>query len=224
VIEPCCGSDVGNTVLRRDEAPSPHVQAPPAPAAAARGRYDQKVVILTWDSAETPAPEPYFAARPIWTKRRRREPWAPPSCGDGVMGFEQLVRQSELPRMPRYFFDTYDGRFDLIDEEGHELPDRAAARREATRALAEMAADGLSQARSRIFRLQIRDGADSGSKPRSTTDAAKFLTTLRNHLARLEQPPVCDVGRVRAFPLCVLDPAHAARDHLWVANHPVRGP
>jgi hypothetical protein len=61
--------------------------------------------------------------------------------------------------MPRYFFDTYDGRFDLIDEEGHELPDRAAARREATRALAEMAADGLSQARSRIFRLQIRDGS-----------------------------------------------------------------
>lgn len=45
--------------------------------------------------------------------------------------------------MPRYFFDTDDGRLAVRDDEGLQFPDDQAARDEASRAMADLAKDYL---------------------------------------------------------------------------------
>ncbi|MBB3019521.1 hypothetical protein FHR70_002586 [Microvirga lupini] len=58
--------------------------------------------------------------------------------------------------MPRYFFDTYDGERFFPDEEGQELEDTEAAKREAERALSDMARDGLPDGDQRSFIVSVR--------------------------------------------------------------------
>lgn len=57
----------------------------------------------------------------------------------------------------RFFFDTFDGREFLRDTEGLALSDLAHARREAFRALADMAAEGVGQGQLRKLSITIRD-------------------------------------------------------------------
>ena len=59
--------------------------------------------------------------------------------------------------MPRYFIDTDDGEQHVQDEEGFELADAAAARREATTSLSEMAYDMTPDGDQRTFSALVRD-------------------------------------------------------------------
>ena len=59
--------------------------------------------------------------------------------------------------MPRYFFDTDDGDLGIRDDEGYELPDDAAARREAMSALPDMARDKLPDGDRRTFSAVVKD-------------------------------------------------------------------
>ncbi|MCB5177060.1 MULTISPECIES: DUF6894 family protein [Microvirga] len=61
--------------------------------------------------------------------------------------------------MPRYFFDTYDGERFFRDEEGLELDGLEAARREARRALPDMASDHLPEGDQRVFIVSVRTEA-----------------------------------------------------------------
>ena len=69
---------------------------------------------------------------------------------------------STIPSMPRvrampcYFIDTDDGRLHVIDDEGHDLADPAAARDLAHEALSNMARDGLTGAERRGFSARVR--------------------------------------------------------------------
>lgn len=60
--------------------------------------------------------------------------------------------------MTRYYFDTFDGRRKLQDDEGVTCINRSAARREAAAALADMAQDALPDGQHHEFMIQIRDG------------------------------------------------------------------
>ena len=59
--------------------------------------------------------------------------------------------------MPRYFFDTYDGDQFVPDSNGLELPDLAAAKREAQRALADIARDALPAGDQRTYFICVKD-------------------------------------------------------------------
>jgi hypothetical protein len=59
--------------------------------------------------------------------------------------------------MPRYFFDTDDGTSLMIDPEGYELPDEAAARWAALDALPDMARDKIPDGDHRTFSVSVRD-------------------------------------------------------------------
>jgi len=61
--------------------------------------------------------------------------------------------------VPRYFFDTCDQELCIPDPEGQELEDVEAARREAERALPEMAWDELPDGDRRTFVVSVRDEA-----------------------------------------------------------------
>jgi len=64
--------------------------------------------------------------------------------------------------MPRYFFDLHDGTV-FRDEQGVELPDLAAAREEATRALADTVQDELPRdGDDRQIKVIVR-GEDGGT-------------------------------------------------------------
>jgi hypothetical protein len=60
--------------------------------------------------------------------------------------------------MTRFYFDTFDGRRKLQDDEGVTCINRAAARREAAAALADMAQDALPDGQHHESMIQIRDG------------------------------------------------------------------
>jgi len=60
--------------------------------------------------------------------------------------------------VPRFFFDTYDGERFFPDEEGQEMENINVAKREAEKALAEMARDGLPDGDQRSFIISVRDG------------------------------------------------------------------
>lgn len=61
--------------------------------------------------------------------------------------------------MPRYFIDTSDGKFEARDEEGIDLPDMEAARREAVTVLREIGSHSLDgDVRSQIT-CSVRDEA-----------------------------------------------------------------
>jgi hypothetical protein len=62
--------------------------------------------------------------------------------------------------MPRYFFDTYDGRSLVPDEVGLDLKDLAAAKAEAQGALPDMARDALPDSNNRTFVISVRDEAE----------------------------------------------------------------
>jgi hypothetical protein len=59
--------------------------------------------------------------------------------------------------MRRFFFDTYDGQEKMVDREGLEYPDYAAARNAAARALADMARDALPDGQLHRFKVLVRD-------------------------------------------------------------------
>ena len=60
--------------------------------------------------------------------------------------------------MPKYFFDVHNGHEHHIDMAGTELPDQHAARDEATRAIAEIAADSIpGDGPQRDIAIHIRD-------------------------------------------------------------------
>ncbi|UVF18075.1 hypothetical protein HPT29_016325 [Microvirga terrae] len=61
--------------------------------------------------------------------------------------------------MPRYFFDTYDGDQFVPDSNGLELPDLAAAKREAQRALADIARDALPDDDQRTYFISVKNEA-----------------------------------------------------------------
>ena len=63
--------------------------------------------------------------------------------------------------MPRYFIDTDDGHTVVVDDEGYDLADHAAARDLALRALSDMARDTLSENDRRAYTSRIR--AEDGS-------------------------------------------------------------
>jgi hypothetical protein len=59
--------------------------------------------------------------------------------------------------MPRFFFDTYDGDTFIADTEGLELPDLAAAKREAQAGLPHMAKDALPDGDRKEFIVTVRN-------------------------------------------------------------------
>jgi hypothetical protein len=59
--------------------------------------------------------------------------------------------------MPLYFSDIFDGTRLLRDEEGTELPDREAARREATGVLLDIARERLPDGNGRNFTADVRN-------------------------------------------------------------------
>ncbi|UVF22838.1 hypothetical protein HPT29_028470 (plasmid) [Microvirga terrae] len=60
--------------------------------------------------------------------------------------------------MPRYFFDTYDGERFVPDPDGVDLPDLAAAKAEAQKALTDIARDALPNGDQRTFMVSVRGG------------------------------------------------------------------
>ncbi|WP_132256520.1 DUF6894 family protein [Methylobacterium segetis] len=58
--------------------------------------------------------------------------------------------------MPRFFFDTFDGLV-VFDDEGTDLPDRAAARRHAHRALSDMMQSAPDRGSTVQYRADVRD-------------------------------------------------------------------
>ncbi|MBB2961181.1 DUF6894 family protein [Methylobacterium sp. R2-1] len=60
--------------------------------------------------------------------------------------------------MPRYYIDTYD-RLAFIDDEGHNLPNEAAARALVQRSLVAMAAEQAATRSSTHLRAEVRDEA-----------------------------------------------------------------
>ena len=60
--------------------------------------------------------------------------------------------------MPRYYFDVHDGERFTRDEDGLELDDIDAARREATQTLSDISGDGLPDVDRREFVVGVRDG------------------------------------------------------------------
>jgi hypothetical protein len=61
--------------------------------------------------------------------------------------------------MPRYFFDTYDGRRFVRDEEGLELESLGAAKAQGQRAVVDMARDELPDGDERTLVVSVRDEA-----------------------------------------------------------------
>lgn len=61
--------------------------------------------------------------------------------------------------MPRYFFDTFDGKAFIPDEEGQDLKDLDAARRVAQEALREMIRDALPDGDHGTFVVSVKDAA-----------------------------------------------------------------
>jgi hypothetical protein len=61
--------------------------------------------------------------------------------------------------MPRFFFDTYDGRHFVVDEEGQELDSLGTAKAHAQRSAVEMAKDELPDGNHRSFVVSVRDEA-----------------------------------------------------------------
>ena len=61
--------------------------------------------------------------------------------------------------MPRFFFDSDDGRFQVRDDEGSQLPDAVAARDMALATLPEMAMHQRASSDRRTFALRVRDEA-----------------------------------------------------------------
>lgn len=59
--------------------------------------------------------------------------------------------------MPRYFIDTNDDDTFVEDDEGQDLPDAEAARKEALTALPDMARDKMSDGDRRTFCASVRD-------------------------------------------------------------------
>ncbi len=59
--------------------------------------------------------------------------------------------------MARYFFDTHDGDHLVTDEEGLELDGMASVRREALRALADMARDNFPEDELDSIFVSVRD-------------------------------------------------------------------
>ncbi|WP_414476204.1 DUF6894 family protein [Microvirga sp. M2] len=59
--------------------------------------------------------------------------------------------------MPRYYFDTYDGRFFATDDEGQELEGVSAAKAVAQTAVVEMAKDEIPDGDERTFLISVRD-------------------------------------------------------------------
>jgi hypothetical protein len=59
--------------------------------------------------------------------------------------------------MPRFFFDTFDGRYFAADEEGQELESLGAAKAQAQRSVVEMAKDELPDGDHRSFVVSVRD-------------------------------------------------------------------
>ena len=60
---------------------------------------------------------------------------------------------------PRFFIDTFDGESLQPDETGHELPDLDAAKKNAQKALPDMAKDALPGGNDRTFVVNVRDEA-----------------------------------------------------------------
>ena len=63
--------------------------------------------------------------------------------------------------MPRFFIDTDDGDVHIHDDEGFDLADAEAARREAMTVLPDMARDKLPDGDRRTFVATVRDDAGS---------------------------------------------------------------
>jgi hypothetical protein len=61
--------------------------------------------------------------------------------------------------MPRYFFDTYDGRQFVHDDEGLELESLGTAKAQAQRAVVDMARDELPDGDERTLVVSVRDEA-----------------------------------------------------------------
>ncbi len=59
--------------------------------------------------------------------------------------------------MPRYCFDIDDGRRNIADKEGSDLPDRQQAREEAISIVLEFARDGLLRDDQRTVLCHVRD-------------------------------------------------------------------
>jgi hypothetical protein len=59
--------------------------------------------------------------------------------------------------MPRFFFDTYDGKRYAPDQDGLDLEDIEAAKLEAQKALPDMAKGGLPNGNHRSFVVNVRD-------------------------------------------------------------------
>ncbi|HEY5721984.1 MAG TPA: hypothetical protein VIT45_06650 [Allosphingosinicella sp.] len=62
--------------------------------------------------------------------------------------------------MPLYYIHLRNGEQDVIDEEGHELPDLESARRRALKAAGEIIADEMAQGRESIRIVLIVESED----------------------------------------------------------------
>jgi hypothetical protein len=61
--------------------------------------------------------------------------------------------------MPRYYFDIYDGEQSVADEDGMELDDIEASKREVRQVLASLARDVVRNGKHQSFTVNVRDEA-----------------------------------------------------------------
>lgn len=72
--------------------------------------------------------------------------------------FNNYASSPDYP-VPRYYFDTDDGRRKISDEEGADLSDSLQAREEAINIVVEFARDGLLDGDQRTVHCKVRDEA-----------------------------------------------------------------
>jgi hypothetical protein len=64
---------------------------------------------------------------------------------------------SEVTDMPRYYFDVWEGNSHVIDSDGTELADAAAAQHEVRRVITEMGRHALKDSTANELRIIVRD-------------------------------------------------------------------
>jgi hypothetical protein len=77
--------------------------------------------------------------------------------------------------MPHYYFDTQDGNKFIVDDEGAELPDLAAAKHVASVSLAELARDVIPTTDRRVLKVEIREDQEPVLETRLIFEAIPII-------------------------------------------------
>ena len=102
--------------------------------------------------------------------------------------------------MPRFYFDIREGPRFIPDNEGQEVPDLAAAEREAMAAAASMARDLLPKGRARAVTITVRNG--QGERVLTVTVRMEVARgSQQAAVSRAREPPAL-FGPVREVTVC----------------------